>query len=223
MQTGLSFNQTKVFFLIVYVSGYFGARCLSIVVEQPQLHLFPDFLVGLFQIGPMTFYGGFLCAGLLGTLYLCTLKMNVLKVLDIVIVGCFLALGIGRIGCFLNGDDFGKVISAGQPFWGVSFPVLKDGEFGIIRYPVQIMETIFVWGFVGWFLLKRPLFQPGRVFFFGLVYYGVGRVFLEMYRGDNRGWVLASSISTSQFISFFVTLGGIIGFLWLLQTREQRR
>ncbi len=220
---GLSFDQVKKLFLICYVAGYFGARALSILVEQPHLHDPQGFLFGLFQLGPMTFYGGFLAAGFCGFLYLFVHKRNWLSVGDVIVVACFLALGIGRIGCFLNGDDFGKPIINGDPFWGVSFPVLKDGMNQVIRYPVQLMETTYVWLFVAAFLWSLKKLDAGTVCFLAFIYYGVGRFILEYFRGDDRGWVVSESLSTSQFISVFIFLGGVIGLFWLTQTREQRR
>ena len=197
---GLEFSQVKKLFLICYVAGYFGARALSILVEQPHLHHFQGVMFGLFQIGPMTFYGGFILAAISGFLYLLFIKKSWLSVADIVVVACFLALGIGRVGCFLNGDDFGKPVLSGDPFWGVSFPVLKDGINGVIRYPVQIMETAYVWCFVGVFLWLLQNLKAGLVCFLAFIYYGFGRFFLEYLRGDDRGWVISQSLSTSQFI-----------------------
>jgi len=176
---GLEFSQVKKLFLICYVAGYFGARALSIIVEQPHLHHPQGFLFGLFQIGPMTFYGGFIVAAVSGFFYLFIKKQDWFAVGDVIAVACFLALGIGRIGCFLNGDDFGKPIISGDPFWGVSFPVLKDSINGVIRYPVQIMETAYVWLFVGAFLYFWQSLKVGTVCFLAFVYYGVGSLALS--------------------------------------------
>ena len=52
--------------------------------------------------------------------------------------------------------------------------------------------------------------KKGRVFSLYLIIYSVGRFLIEFLRGDPRGSV--SILSTSQFISLFVLIIGILLF-----------
>ena len=56
-------------------------------------------------------------------------------------------------------------------------------------------------------LLAKKVKYSGQVAGFYLVFYSVGRFFLEYLRNDPRGAV--NILSTSQFISLFILAGGI--------------
>ncbi len=95
-----------------------GARIFYVV------HYFPEFksnLLSVFAVwrGGLELYGGAIAALIVIILYVRRHKLPVRKYLDIVAIGLCLALGFGRIGCFLNGCCFGK--PADLP-WAVRFP-----------------------------------------------------------------------------------------------------
>ncbi|MEZ4743095.1 MAG: prolipoprotein diacylglyceryl transferase [Bdellovibrionota bacterium] len=213
-------------FVVCYISGYFGARLLSIFIDEPHLHTFSERLFALFSFGPMTFYGGFIAASICGAIYIVIRGISLRIVLDVAMPAGLLALAIGRIGCFLNGDDFGKPVSlmAGEipPWWSVSFPNLEDG---IYRYPVQLMSTVFVGLFViliCWkynFLKKRFFF--GAIGCFCAVGYALLRFVLEYFRGDPRGWFIENLISPSQFISLLVFIVSIF-YLFFLKMKSRQ-
>ena len=125
-----------------YVAGWFGARGLSILREDLSSQGFWKSLPALLELGSMTFYGGALFATLVGLLLCRVWKLSVVHQSAAFVPAGVLALGIGRIGCFLNGDDFGKplVEQANPPWWAHVNPVLGDGLF---RYPAQLQEAVF--------------------------------------------------------------------------------
>ncbi len=49
------------------------------------------------------------------------------------------AVGIGRIGCFVAGCCYGRETT--MP-WGVAFPLARD-DFGVLRHPTQLYELAF--------------------------------------------------------------------------------
>jgi prolipoprotein diacylglyceryltransferase len=217
-------------FVVCYIAGWFGARALSIFVEQLEVQSVSDFFHALFQIGPMTFYGGAFAAVLFGCLY-CKIKgISVPFALGCGMVGGVFALGVGRIGCHLNGDDYGLPISdqANPPWWAVRFPNLEDG--GMFRYPVQLEETFasFVIGCLGLWMFRRAyaLFgtdQPsepqstpsdfipapssliaGRIGAWMALLSAAHRFFNEAFRGDPRGLFPGTQISTSSGIAVLI-------------------
>ncbi len=210
-------------FIVCYAAGYFGARFLSIMVEEPQVIGFKDTLAAMFRFGPMTFYGGGIAAFLAGTLYCYFSKLRFADCLDIGMVAGFVALAVGRIGCFLNGDDYGKAAPMGvrgeQPIWAVVFPALGDG---IPRWPVQLIEAIAVFLMAGcfmWVYLRSVLkLRPGMIGFLSIVLYADLRFGLEFLRDDFRGFVFGTWLSTSQFIAILTLAGaGCVAPLWLLK------
>lgn len=193
-------------FLIGYSAAYIGARSLSIVLEQSPQN-FGDFLLKLTQLGPMTFYGGFLLSFTSCALYLKN-KKRILSVMDLGIPALLLGISIGRLGCFLNGDDYGILASqltgAQDPWWAVSF---SNHSPSLPRVPVQLLESFFCLAFVlltFLFQKKRPKPPLGKVGFLGIGLYSVARFFLEFLRGDERGHLFIESLSTSQTISLLL-------------------
>ena len=107
------------------ISGVVGARLFYVV------HYFDHFqgkLLSVFSIwqGGLEFYGGVILALLIVLSYLCYRKfyvrryeVHIRSYLDILAIGLMLALVFGRIGCFLNGDCFGKPTELP---WAIRFP-----------------------------------------------------------------------------------------------------
>lgn len=206
-------------FVICYIAGWFGARALSIFVEQFDVHTLLQFVTELFSIGPMTFYGGAGLAVVCGALYVRQRKVDLKFALDCGVTGGVFALGVGRIGCFLNGDDFGRPLpdQSNPPWWAVRFELLQDG--GLYRYPVQLEETLasFVIGGLGLYLFRKCYvsdssasfssvrkLQPGSAAAWVALLSAAHRFVNEGFRGDPRGLFFGTQISTSSGISLLI-------------------
>ena len=188
-------------YMLCYVSGYFGARLLSLLVEGSSSGVL-DFFQQLVTLGSMTLYGGVISAVVLALLYVWRHPGVGWPLLDYLVVVFLLALAIGRVGCFLNGDDFGI---ATDSFLGVVFPNLEDG---IKRHPTQIYESLFCllvfFCCYRWLSAIRQRFFVGAVGLIGAGSYACFRFLNEFLRGDYRGWVISDLLSTSQFISIIL-------------------
>lgn len=213
-------------YAVMYVGGYIGARLLSVLIEEPDVSGLLGTLEALLRFGPMTFYGGAIVAGLAGALYSRLNGMRIAPLLDIGLPAGLVALALGRVGCFLNGDDYGKAAPLGAdgnaPFWSVAFPVLKDG---IARYPVQLLEAgsalLLAIALIYWLPRLRTSFRPGIVGFLGIVGYANLRFALEFLRDDFRGFAFGTWLSTSQFISIVVlAIAGCTLPLWITRRRD---
>ena len=192
-------------YLISYVSGYFGARVLSLFIDGGSNGVL-DFLRQIFfSLGSMTLYGGVITAVVLVALYIWRQQSVGWQLFDYVVIVFLLALAIGRIGCFLNGDDFGL---ATDSFFGVVFPNLGDE---IKRHPTQLYESIFClllfFCCYYWRNQIRQRFFVGSVGLIGAGSYAFFRFLNEFLRGDYRGWVIDNELSTSQFISMLLLAG----------------
>jgi len=100
------------------IAGVIGARAFFVI------HHFDQFRGNLFGIvaawrGGLEFLGGVITAACVLLLYLRFSKLPVRRYLDILVIGLMVGLAIGRIGCFLNADCFGKPTNLP---WGVRFP-----------------------------------------------------------------------------------------------------
>jgi prolipoprotein diacylglyceryltransferase len=233
------FDTVPNLFVVCYVAGWLGARALSIFVEQLDVTTFAGFVSQLFQIGPMTFYGGAIGAVLCG-LFFCRYKgVSLTQALDCGMVGGVFGLGVGRIGCHLNGDDYGLAISdqSNPPWWAVSFQSLRDG--GLYRFPVQLEEalaSILIGLFGLWLFFKLYDFRATQSQNMGnnIRLHGTGRVaawmglltaahrfFNEMFRGDPRGLFLGTSLSTSSGIAILIAILSVVALIRIeLQQRS---
>ena len=203
----ISWNQWRGLFAVCYLGGYYGARIVSEWVAGQEGFLASFALA--FSFGPMTFYGGALFGGGVGFVYCLILKLPSAKAFDLGVVALLGGLFWGRIGCFLNGDDYGVPSS-----FGLVIPRLGDG---IKRLPIQLFESGTALGLfvLGVFLVQKKWLPPGRMgLMLGLLYASF-RFALEFGRGDPRGTLFWESLSTSQGISMVILLVGGGGWLFL--------
>ena len=196
-------------FVVTYVAGYFGARLYSLIIEDLSVVSISDVFLGLTQFGSMTFYGGALGAFSAGTIYTLVKRVPVPYVFDVAIPPALLALSVGRLGCFLNGDDYGKPIqllnNESPPVWSVVFPNLGDG---VARYPVQLVSFVgalsVALALVFFFRRLQERLGVGCIGYLGVSIYAVGRFIIEFFRGDERGVFIAGVISPAQVTSLFI-------------------
>lgn len=217
-QLKLSTRTTRGIYLSSYFGGYFGARMASILIEQNHLfNSLEELIIAMLSIGPMTFYGGLIGAMASACLYIKIIKLRIRDVFDASILSGFLALSLGRIGCFLNGDDFGIPLdlaaNESAPWWSVTFP---NHPIQIPRVPIQIIESVSVGLLVAFltFLGKRTqASKKGLVGIICINAYAVLRFMFEYLRGDERGWIIPQHMSTSQGLSLLIIILTLIGWL----------
>ena len=163
-----------------------------------------DPLAMIFSGSGLVFLGG-LAGGMLAvTIYLRKKNEPWLMWADIVAPCLILGYAIGRIGCFLVGDDYG--IPTNLP-WGMSFPRGAPPTYQEV-HPTQIYEA--VWGLSIFFVLSRLRLKSkplGSVFSFYLIFAGMERFLIEFIR-TNEKYMLG--LSGAQVISLIMVTTGII-------------
>ncbi len=170
----------------------------------------------LYDRSGLVWYGGFLLASVLVLWTLRRRRLPFWPVLDAASLGLALGYGVGRIGCFLVGDDYG--VPTDLP-WGVEFPVglppttaeaLRD--FGaavpaglppdtlLAVHPTQLYETAIatlIWLVGMAYFKRRPPAGQTALLVIGLL--AVERFGIEFLRAkDDRfvaGFTLAQLIS----------------------------
>jgi phosphatidylglycerol---prolipoprotein diacylglyceryl transferase len=209
---GLNIDRAAGLGLWVIIGAIIGAKLLMIVRS------FPDYLenpADLFSFSMLQsagdFYGGFL--GALGAALLFFARRPEIprwRMADLCAPAIALGQAIGRIGCFMAGDDFGK---PAQAPWAVIFHDPEAAEIGgaplgVPLHPVQIYESLICLGlflFLVW-LARRKRFN-GQIILIYSIMYAVMRFLLEYLRGDaDRGFVFGGLLSTSQLIAVLIVL-----------------
>jgi len=161
------------------------------------------------------FYGGFI-----GALVACAIffrlhpALPVLRAADICAPAIALGQAIGRIGCFMAGDDYGSPTT--KP-WGVTFTNPDAAEIGGVPlgvkvHPVQVYEAVVclaLFGVLVW--LERRRHRDGDVIVAYTVLYAIARFILEFFRGDaDRGFLFGGLLSTSQFIGLIMCVVAVV-------------
>jgi len=134
--------------LIALVAGVAGSR-LSHVLENLSDYTRSDLGFGqnLFNAinirnGGLTYYGGLLLAGPAVLAYGWYKKMPLRLGMDIIAPCLMIGLGVGRIGCYLNGCCYGAETNVS---WAVEFPYhsdayLEQARNGEIRIPPDLLK-----------------------------------------------------------------------------------
>jgi len=176
-------------------------------------------------------YGGLLAGTLAGLIYLLRRGQGVWNYLDCAAPGLGIAVALTRLGCFLDGCDYGLVsevpwalrFPAGSPAHGfhvVQGLVALEAPCSLPVHPTQLYLAakglLLAGGAWAWGRWMRP--RPGEEFLVLWILYAVLRFAVEFLRGDpERGFV--GPLSTSQAISIPVFLAAAALF-WRRRTLQ---
>lgn len=208
------------------VGGILGAKIYYVLLNWPLTVRDPIGMIA--SRSGLVWYGG-LIGGTLGVIWMIRRRgQKIGEMADIVAPGLALSYALGRVGCFLVGDDYGRPTDSwvgiafpnGQPpstagnlrrAFGVDIPAeIPDGQV-LAVYPTQLFEvglSLLIF-FVLWRLRFRDK-QPGWLFSLWLALAGLERLFVEFFRAkDDRFFGV---LSLAQIIS----LGSIALGLWLM-------
>jgi phosphatidylglycerol:prolipoprotein diacylglycerol transferase len=215
------------------VGGILGAKGYYILLNYPRLATDPAGLI--FSRGGLVWYGGFLLAAVLVIWEIRRRRLPLAGTADAAAPALALAYAVGRIGCFLVGDDWGRPTDS---WLGIAFPQgappsrvdIIEREFGITVdpalvekygqivpvHPTQLYEVglstlIF---FLLW-RLRRTSRPEGRLFLLWLALAGFERFLVEFLRAkDDRFFGL---LTLAQILSLGLVAVGVIGMVRLQQ------
>jgi len=203
------------------LGGFWGAHLLSLLV-----HGWSGGVMALFQFvqGGKSLYGGLLMGGLAAGLYFHFRKLPVLPYVDASMPALALGYAVGRIGCFLNGDDFGTLTRVP---WAIVYPpgteaydahlargwISPGAAWSLPIHPVQLYASLL--GLALFVLLAnwKPQRSGSRLCTY-LVVYGAGRFCMEYLRGDFRA-VLGPFSLPQVFSILFVSVGTWVWLYWV--------
>ena len=220
--------------IIAILCGFLGAKLLYVIVNLQEFIEAPGSVLG--RAG-FVVYGGIIAGVLCCLLYCHIKKLSFLQYFDLIIPEVAIAQGFGRIGCFLAGCCYGRQTDSA---FGVIFPEGSLAPAGVKLIPTQLIsaagDILFA---VILIVISDVVFKSvvygnsrndaessektasrskkfghvaGDIGCLYLWMYGVGRFLIEFLRDDYRGAV--GALSTSQFISLFIVLGGIVLFVF---------
>ena len=183
------------------VGGLLGAKLLYVFEHLEEGSFFSLFL----DRGGMSWFGGFVGGLLAGYATIRLKKWPILAVLAAATPALAVGQLLGRIGCFLVGDDYGSPTTLP---WGVAFPRGLPPTLERV-HPTQIYEAIFL-AVLAWVLIRwrRRGLADGVVLGRYLVISGAFRFALEFLRVNTR---VAGPLTVAHFFALaVVVLGGVI-------------
>jgi phosphatidylglycerol:prolipoprotein diacylglycerol transferase len=180
-----------------------------------------------FWSGGQAQYGGLVAGAIAVLLFLKVRKISLLTYADVIAPAVALGVAIGRIGCFLNGDDFG---SLSHLPWAVQFPhgteayadhltrgwIAPTEALSLPVHPVQLYCTLAWLGFFAILVAYRPA-RPGLRLAIFAILQGVGRLVEQFFRGDFQS--VLGPLSLTQIISLFCIAVGV--GVWVYQRKEK--
>jgi len=126
--------------LVLLVFAIVGGRALFVLTHWSDYAADPLGIVRLWE-GGLMLYGGYLAAISAGIVYLKRRGLPIWRVGDAAAPSMALGVGLGRIGCYLNGCCFG--LPTTLP-WGVQFPEASGASYvfpGVALHPSQIYQS----------------------------------------------------------------------------------
>ncbi len=181
-----------------------GARLYYVIFKEEVT--FKDFFA--IHGGGLAIYGAVITAIVVGALMCKLRKVNILAALDLTALGFLLAQSIGRWGNFVNQEAYGTL--TGSSWFGISGDrIIEDMKTDQLVHPCFLYESIWcILGFVILHFISKKRKFVGEVGALYLIWYGVGRFFIEYFRTDS---LYLGSVRVSMILSaFLVVLGSVL-------------
>ena len=211
----------------IAVGGIVGAKAWYLALHPAEFAASP--IGAIFSRGGLVWYGGFVGGVLAYWFQVRARKLPMATMFDATAPALAIAIALGRVGCFLVGDDYGLPTNSR---FGVTFPqgASPPSTAGYLRsvgadiptsvpdeqlvavHPTQLYEIAIIL-VVFAFLLRwsRARHRQGAMFALFMILYSIERFFIEILRA--KGDRIVFGLSTAQAASILLVLLGIVALL----------
>jgi len=202
-EEGLDSELASTVLVYVMVGGILGSK-LYFAFDNALLGN-GDFWSLMLNRAGITWYGGLIGGTLVGAIGARINGIDVKKMMDCTAVAGAVGQSLGRVGCFLVGDDYGRATDVP---WGVSFPEGAPPTL-VPVHPTQLYEVLWLMPVAGFLWLRRKK-SP---FLFGeyMALNGAGRIVIEGWRINPK---VALGMTEPQWIGVGLILTGLGGWLY---------
>lgn len=206
-------------FLIALPTAIICARAYYVIFSWND---YKDNLWQIFNIrgGGLAIYGGVMGAAAVVLLYCSRKKISFAKVFDILAVGLLIGQAVGRWGNFVNAEAFGDPSRPTNLPWAMTILGVAENV-----HPTFLYESL--WNAAGIILLllyqKKLQRADGELFLTYLLWYGLGRVWIEGLREDSLMLMTTPlQIRVSQVLAGLSAFAGAVGII-LLRRKASRK
>ena len=202
----------------VLIGAIVGAR-LFYVATVPATYMKHPLEILKVWNGGLVFYGGFIVATIAAFFYMKMHHMAAGRTADIIAPAIAIGHSIGRIGCFFAGCCYGQTCDLP---WAVTFTDAHSlAPTGVPLHPAQlyaVFGNLLIFVFL---MMFRPYKRfAGQLFLLYIMFYGLMRALIEIFRGDFRGDFIFGILSVSQFIGLSMALIAAVLLVVLLRRRS---
>ncbi|HJG66621.1 prolipoprotein diacylglyceryl transferase [Staphylococcus cohnii] len=191
------------------IFGFIAARIYFVIFQWPYYAQHP-IEIPLIWYGGIAIHGG-LIGGFITGIFVCKQKnINPFQIGDVIAPSLILGQGIGRWGNFMNHEAHGGPVSKSF-LENIHIPdfiinnMYIDGQY---YQPTFLYESIWdILGFVILISLRKHL-RIGDTFALYLIWYSIGRFFVEGLRTDSL--MLTGDIRVAQLMSVVLIVAGIV-------------
>lgn len=200
-------------FFWTMIIGIAGARLYYVVFNWEY---FSSHISEIWQIwqGGLAIHGGIIFGLITIAIYTKKYNIRLIRILDMAVVPLILAQAIGRWGNFFNSEAYGVATSLNhlQSLHIPEFVIRGMNINGIYYTPTFFYESI--WCFIGFIILlvarKTKYIKIGQLTSIYMMWYGVGRFFIEASRTDS---LTLLGIKVAQIVSIIMFIIGIVLFI----------
>lgn len=197
-------------FFWTVIFGILGARIYYVIFNWEY---FGNHINEIWQIwqGGLAIHGGIIFGLITISVYCYRHKFRIIRMLDFVVVPLILAQAVGRWGNFFNKEAYGTAttISHLRSLHIPEFVIEGMKINGIYYTPTFFYESI--WCILGFIILliirRRKYIKVGTMCAIYLIWYGLGRFFIESLRTDS---LILMGFKVAQIVSVAMIIIGII-------------
>ena len=195
------------------IIGIISARLYYVLFN---LDYYSQNILEIFEIwnGGLAIHGGLIGGGLFALFYCHKYKVNVYRIFDICVVGLILAQAIGRWGNFFNQEAHGAATSLSH-LQSLHIPdfIIEGMNIGGVYYePTFLYESL--WCLLGLIIIliirRLKLTKVGQPTALYLMWYGLGRFFIETMRTDS---LMLGGFKVAQIISVIMVIIGLLAIM----------
>jgi phosphatidylglycerol---prolipoprotein diacylglyceryl transferase len=214
VERGLPEDKLSTLALLLLVLSIVGGRGLYVLTHWSD---YQKDVAGVFRIweGGLMLYGGYFLAIAGGIVYVRKHQIPVWRVGDAAAPSMALGIGLGRIGCFLNGCCFG--LPSKLP-WAVTFPPGSYSNFVFPNEPLQPSQLYLAAAGIGLFVLllaldRKPHFD-GWLFWTYIALDAICRFAIDFTRYYDAtsylGRIGPLAFNVNQVFSAFLVLAAVV-------------
>jgi len=163
-----------------------------------------------FRQGGLAIHGGIIVGFIVGYLICQKNKVNFLSMADVAAPSMILGQAIGRWGNYFNQEAYGRPTE-------LPWAIMIDG---VNVHPTFLYESIWnIIVMIGLILYTKKKKVEGEIFFLYLIFYSIGRFFIEGLRTDS---LMIGPFRTAQLISLFMIIGGYVSIQYLKKIKANQ-